>query len=286
MLQNPGFRKPLRDSAPVRDGQLEISSGRRVGRGSLKADSWNDAADVLSASARWARWDVRCTIRTGSSPPTTSSDTGWTPLNLHRLRVLRETSPERMDTLRDREGDQENPTHRQSGSWRDGYREVPCSKDGATVLRRPSGRSRSKDDSCRVPRHRPGDTRMCEKRCRRLRTCSWIPNLMDHESRTTRASTQSYSSAAARPRFARPKSKRMRLAAEMHPGPAIKIGTRSPSNARLNSKPGFAPRKNPFWACTFAIAPIMITISEAAENRDRNPNSNPAPPKNSPIPTR
>ena len=35
-----------------------------------------------------------------------------------------------------------------------------------------------------------------------------------------------------------------------------------------------------------AMAPIMITISEAAENRVRKPTMSPTPPKNSPIVTR
>ena len=45
-------------------------------------------------------------------------------------------------------------------------------------------------------------------------------------------------------------------------------------------------RKNPFCQCTFAIAPIMMTISAAAENRERKPKTSPTPPKNSPMATR
>src|SRR5688572_1198488 len=61
---------------------------------------------------------------------------------------------------------------------------------------------------------------------------------------------------------------------ENRPGPARSVGKRRPISAKLYSKPPLLMKK-PFLPCTMAMAPSMMIISEAAENRVRKPITRP-----------
>jgi hypothetical protein len=152
---------------------VKLRVGRRLGSGALIADGWNDAVDIVSASAAagavaLARLDPERFLA--------ADHYGGVLVGLvvvlTGVRVARDTSLESRRHDARTAPARSHPPRRRVRARRAAGRAATCPQDWADVSRRSARRSRSSDQRARLARHRGGGEKEAQRRSTVGRGCA------------------------------------------------------------------------------------------------------------------